>query len=81
MKENDSNYYLNAAQDYFLRGKYPEAIENYNKFIELEPDNWMPYNNCGIIYDRMKNYDEAIKYFTKAIELQDNIFAFAPFAI
>ncbi|MFA5383053.1 MAG: tetratricopeptide repeat protein [Candidatus Micrarchaeia archaeon] len=52
--------------------KYEEAIENYDKAIELNPKDAGVYNNRGVAKAILKRYIEAIKDFDKAIELNPN---------
>ncbi|MFA6571236.1 MAG: tetratricopeptide repeat protein [Bacteroidota bacterium] len=49
--------------------KYPEAIADYSKNIELYTKDAMAYYNRGIAKDKMKQYTEAIADFTEAIAL------------
>ena len=47
--------------------KYPEAVEQYNIYIENFPDNALCYKNLGIVYKRMNNIDKAIENYETAI--------------
>jgi tetratricopeptide (TPR) repeat protein len=52
-----------------------KAITNYQLLIALDPEYKTDYaktanNNLGVVYDLLKNYDEAITYFSKAIALE-----------
>ena len=48
---------------------YDNAIEYYNKAIELKPDYVYAYNNRGNAKSDLGNFQEAIEDFNKAIEL------------
>ncbi len=50
-------------------GKYKEAITNYDKAIELNPQRAIAYNNRGIANFNLDKHEEAITDYTKAIEL------------
>ena len=50
-------------------GKYAEAIADYTKAIELDPNYAIAYNNLGNPYHNLNKYEKAIEYYTKAIEL------------
>ena len=64
--------YTSRAFVYNELKKYDEAIEDYNKAIELAPDNAKIYDERGLIYDKLEKYDEAINDFTKAIQIAPN---------
>ena len=50
-------------------GRTEEAIANYKKAISLKPDYVQAYNNLGAIYKNNEEYANAVKMFTKAIEI------------
>ena len=45
------------------------ALADYNKAIELDPDDAIVYNNRGLLYKAQKKEDLALADFNKAIEL------------
>lgn len=53
-------------------GLYEEAIKDFNKAIELNPNISEAYNNRGNAKNNLKQYEEAIKDYDKAIELNPN---------
>ena len=55
---------------------HEEAIESYNKAIELRPDYDLAYNNIGIAYYNKGILDEAISCYKKALEINPR-YAFA----
>lgn len=67
--------YLDRGNHFQNINKYREAIDDYNKYIAVVPDNYSAYQNRGTAHERMKNYDSAIMDYTKVIELkpQDTI--------
>ena len=62
-------YYFDRGNDCFDRNDWIEAIENYEKAIELDPKYWQAYYNLGLIYNILKQYNEAITSFTEVINL------------
>jgi tetratricopeptide (TPR) repeat protein len=68
------------------KGDYGSAIKYYNSACLKDKKNWhsnfwKPYNNLGIIYlyrnarsfeEKLKDYDESIDYFEKAIAISKN---------
>ena len=66
----DAKEYLRRGVEAGQRGQYSEAIEDFTKAIELEPDHAKAYSLRGLACDRQGKYDRAIEDFTKAIELK-----------
>ena len=52
--------------------KYGRTTADYDKVIELNPDNADAYFNRGDAYDQIGEYDKAIDDYNKAIELEPN---------
>jgi tetratricopeptide (TPR) repeat protein len=50
-------------------GKTDSSLAMYAIAISQNPDAYIPYLNRGRIYFRLKNYDAALKDFSKAIAL------------
>jgi tetratricopeptide (TPR) repeat protein len=49
--------------------RYDEALPDFSKAIELDPQNARYYNQRAVTLHAMKRYDEALSDFNKAIEL------------
>ena len=64
--------YNTRGRSYSELGKNERAIEDYDKAIELDPDDDGAYNNRGFSYRRLGQYQRAIEDFDKAIELDPN---------
>jgi tetratricopeptide (TPR) repeat protein len=52
-------------------GKYHEAIECFNKAIEINPHYEYAWNNKGVALDKLGKYHEATECFNKAIEIKN----------
>ena len=52
------------------RGEYQQAIDCYNKAIELDPEDADTYNNKGIALKSLGEYQQAIDCYDKAIKLK-----------
>ena len=52
-----------------MKGQYDQAIEDYNKAIEIEPIMTEAYYNRGNAYIAKKRYDQAVRDYTRAIEI------------
>ena len=53
-------------------GDFSDAIEDYTKAIELDPDYADAYNNRGYAYYLLEQYGKALNDYDKAIELDPN---------
>jgi Tfp pilus assembly protein PilF len=67
---NDAEAYYKKGEFYYSKEKYEEAINEYNKAIELKPDFPNAYKNRGNSYYYLKKYEEAIADYRKAIEIK-----------
>ena len=54
---------------YYDARDYASAIERFQKVIELDPNMMRAYDNLGLCYDYLGRFDEAVKSFSRAIEL------------
>ena len=68
----DPMYYFSKAHNLYNKRKYEEAIKNYNKSIDLDPNNSYAYNNRGLTKNNLEQYFDAVKDYDKAIELEPN---------
>ena len=66
--QNPLYLYWLAKLDYDVRA-YTPAISKLRRVIELDPNMMRAYNNLGLCYDSLGQFDEAIESFTRAIEL------------
>ena len=57
---------------YYELKQYEKAIEDYNKAIELNPNDAEVYTNRGNPYYKLKRYEKAIEDYSKAIKLNPN---------
>ena len=54
------------------------SIQDYNKVIQLNPNDAEVYNNRGVAYmDGLKQYERAIQDFNKALQLLEHPFIYA----
>jgi len=59
--------YLDSAFMDKANGKFQSAIEDYNKVIELRPENASNYESRGDLKFKLEDYRGAIKDYTKAL--------------
>ncbi len=65
----DARTYYQQGNDYYEKGDFEKAIENYNMAILLTPVFSEAYFNRALSYYQLKNFEKAIKDYTKAAEL------------
>jgi tetratricopeptide (TPR) repeat protein len=62
----DETAYYNRAQALRLQGKYAEAMNDYDKAIELNRDFHVAYNSRGLLHLRLGNRKAAMDDFSRA---------------
>jgi len=62
--------YLGTALNY--QGYFPQAVKQFQKAIELNPNYAPAYMNLGITYYYMKRFNESVASETKSISLNPN---------
>lgn len=65
----DFTFYRKRADENNFKGEFDTALNDYNKAIELNPQDNISYLNRGRAFSGKKNYDSAIADFSKAIEI------------
>ncbi len=61
--------WTNLGNIYFDNNRFPQAINAYNKSLELNPNQPNVWTDLGVMYRRSKQPLEAIKCFEKAMTL------------
>lgn len=51
-------------------GRLQEALDAYQKILELKPSSWSSFYNLGVIYEGLKRQAEAVQAFKKALEFE-----------
>jgi len=69
----DYKYYLDEGIYAIKNGEFRKGIDNINKSLELKKDWSIPYFYRGVAYDALKEYDEAMLDYTRAIQLDDKM--------
>lgn len=68
----DAKTYYKLGNDYYEKGEYEKAIENYNMAILLNPIFSEAYFNRALSYYQLKNFEKSIADYTKSAELDPN---------
>jgi tetratricopeptide (TPR) repeat protein len=69
---NKARPYSNLGAAQKLQNKTEEAVQNFLKALQLDPDFEHAHNNLGIILDEQGKIDEAIVHFRRAVEIKPN---------
>jgi spermidine synthase len=64
---------LNRAATLRSQGRLEEALALMKKIIDVEPSFAPGYNNIGLLYQEMNNYDEALKAYQQALAIDPKL--------
>ena len=59
--------YTNLGSVYQKMGQFDKAMENYDKALTLDPNDYLAYINRGAIFDKVGQFDKAIENYGKAV--------------
>ena len=68
----DKNKIFQKAEKFIKSGKIQNAIDEYYKILEKNPEDWTIINTIGDLYARIGKIDEAIKEFNKIVSYYFN---------
>lgn len=60
---------IDKAIELYKQGKFKESIDVFSSILEHEEDNAEIYNNMGMAYAKLGEFEQAEKSFTKSIKL------------
>ena len=73
VSENDRNVIAvirkHRGMAYFAMNKFSEALDDFGKSIDYDPNAYRTYYYKGIVYSIIKEYENAIDCFSKSIEI------------
>lgn len=72
---DDESFHYNLAKkayDLYQKREYTAALEMYNKAISLAPDDADYYASRGLVFEKLKRYDEAVEDFRSALARDSN---------
>lgn len=67
INSNDLETLYNKANNFYKQQKYDEAIQYYDKALEIDPTDSGALNNKAIALKNLQKYDEALGYYDKAL--------------
>ena len=68
-KQKKEILYINMADDFLKENQYDNAIECYNKIIEINPNSSEAYSKRGNVRYLQGKYQDAVSDYTKALEI------------
>lgn len=68
LRPNFGYYHHSLAVAYIQKGDYKEAVAEFNRSIELAPENMRGYYGLGLAYGQLKKMDLAIENFRVSCE-------------
>lgn len=69
----NSSMYSNMGLCYQRLGNTAQAVEQYHRAISIDPKNEFAYNNLSATYFRQAEYEKALEYAQRAIEVNNNM--------
>lgn len=69
MSKEDINNRINRAIEYQKAGVFPEAEVIYRNVLNDDPENASALNLLGMLIYQLGNYDEALEYVNRAIDI------------
>lgn len=74
---NKNEEYLELGSESIVAGDYNQALINFNKAIEIDPESVEAYINRGLVLGIMGDYSSALQDFNKSIDIDpDNAEAY-----
>lgn len=66
---DEAYFYVERGLVYMAAGSWKEALADFQKAYELEPNNPYAYNNAGCVYKYKGEYEKAEEMLKKAVEV------------
>lgn len=67
--KDDASFYYEKGDDLLDNGKYEEAIAEYDKALEIDPEDDVSHFSQGFALFNLGRYEEAIAAYDKALEI------------
>ncbi len=67
---NNKDIVFNLGRLNFMQKNYEDAIENFQKVLEIDPEDFESYLNIGNAYLQLEKFEESIPFYQKAVELK-----------
>lgn len=63
--------YKHRGMAYYAKADYADALEDFKLSAKYDPESYRPYYYIGIVLSTIENYQEAVDYYTKSINLNN----------
>jgi len=67
IREKDAIEWASKGHDLYALGRYEEAIQCYDKALQIKPNFAGAWSNRGVTLDEIGQFEEAIKSYDKAL--------------
>jgi CheY-like chemotaxis protein len=64
-----NSFYHKGVDLYYKHGKFQDALQSFDRVLEIEPDHVGAWNGRGICLKELGRYEEAIQCFNKVISI------------
>jgi len=61
------------ATAYYLAGDYDKSIADCGEVLKRNPKHFGALSGMGLVYTKLERYDEALKWFRKALDVNPNM--------
>ena len=65
-----ANDYAKQGDNFFMEGRYAEAIASYEKALKIHPEMADTWNNRGVVLTKLQKYDDAIASYDRALQVR-----------
>ncbi|MGB3514239.1 MAG: glycosyltransferase 61 family protein [Microcoleaceae cyanobacterium] len=72
VNHTEAKTYYNLGNTIAYQGREEEAIECWEKAVELQPDFLAAYQSLASLFQRLREFQKAISYYLKMLEIQPN---------
>ena len=70
--ETEAERHLRRGNEHYSQGEYEQAIDEYQRVIQINPNYALAYYNLGETYRLKGKLDDAIVFFQKGVEIDPN---------
>lgn len=72
MSSKTINFLLDTGDNLIKKNDFTNALKFFNKAISFDNNNIVAYNNIGVCYLSLQNYNKALEFFLKAYDINQN---------